>query len=118
MNIQEKIAREEAKLFLEEYSVIHKWEPLKVDIFKKTALYKFYVNDRKAPRDKESASLLFPKEMNRLVKAQLMTEAQVEEFNLMMASGNDGDFIIVSHAINLLRNKRLKLKKKSEQTTR
>lgn len=120
MNIQDKIGREAAKDFLEEYASIHKWIPEKVDVFKKTITYRFFINEKNTERDKNSAKVLFPLEFKKLIKAGIITSIEIKQFELMLSSDNEGDFIILTHVLNALRNKRIKLKKKlkSEQTTR
>lgn len=112
MNIQDKIGREEAKLFLEKLAPVHEWIPVRVEIFMNTTSYKFFANKEKLIRDRNSAKVLFPLELNRLLEAKIITNSDRETYQAMLDSEHEGDFTVLEHVLNTLRNQRLRSKRK------
>lgn len=111
MNIQDKIGREQAKKFLKDFEQVHENIPVRVEIFMNTTTYKFLNNSQKNKRDKASAKVLFPMELKTLLATEIINKEEHDIYMGMLESEHDGDFAILEASINLLRNKRLKLKR-------
>ena len=120
MDLQDKIGREMAKDFLKEYAGVHEWDPKKVDLFKNTDTYRFYVNKPRSQYDTKthtfkitkwkrtmlSAERILPFELNLLLKSKTINESQYDILKFMVT--NEGDYELGIMSINMFRNKRIK----------
>ena len=119
MEIQDKIGRDQAKLFLKEFEAVHEWFRPRVEIFKNTEMYKFYINKKmyqfnenrnfvlcRKQRNWESGQIILPLEVTRLKEAKIINEEEADSLGLMIKSKDD--YLIAEMSINILRNQRLK----------
>lgn len=112
MEIQDKIGREQAKIFLGNFAGVHEWDPKKVEIFKKTEMYRFLDNSnpkiwwqRRRERTQETGKTILPLEIKLLLSSNIITIEEGDNLIHMIFS-SEADFSVAELAIDKLRKKR------------